>query len=206
MAMDDHNSDERMARTIFARNISFNATVEQLQAIPEFASALEIKLPTDRETGRTRGFGFIEFATPAECQAALAAAHVVIDEREIVFSQSKPKSEQTGGRGGGRGGFGGRGGGFQGGRGGGRGGYGGGYQGQQQGGYGGQPSYGQQQGGYGGQQPQQSYGQPQGGYGGQPQQGGFQGGRGGYNNFQQQPQQGGYQQQPPQGGQFGGQY
>jgi len=201
MAMDDHNSDERMARTIFARNISFNATVEQLQAIPDFASALEIKLPTDRETGRTRGFGFIEFATPEECQAALASAHVVIDEREIVFSQSKPKSEQIGGRGGYRGG---RGGGFQGGRGGGRGGYGGGYGGQQQGGYGGQPSYGQQQGGYGGQQQQQGYGQPQGGFGGQPQQGGFQGGRGGYNNFQQQPQQGGYQQQP-QGG-FGGQY
>jgi len=200
MAMDDHNSEERMARTIFARNISFNATLEQLQSVPEFASAVEVKLPTDRETGRCRGFGFIEFATPEECQTALASAHVVIDEREIIFSQSKPKSQQTGG---GRGGFRGGRGGYQGrgGYGGGRGGYGGGYGGhQQQGGYGGQQNYGQQ-GGFGG---QQGYGQPQGGYGGPPQ-GGFQGGRGGYNNYQQQPQQGGYQQQP-QGGQFGGQF
>merc|ERR1712178_151765 len=70
----DQNNEERMARTIFARNISFNATIEDLKNIPEFQSALDVKLPTDRETGRCRGFGFIEFATPEECQQALANA------------------------------------------------------------------------------------------------------------------------------------
>jgi len=162
--MDDQNSDERMARTIFARNISFNATAEDFRAIPEFAQALDIKLPTDRETGRSRGFGFIEFNTPDECARALSNARVEIHGREVVLAQSQPR-EAGQGRGRGRGGGGFRGG--RGGYGGGRGGYGGGgYGGQQgggnfnrfdQGGHGGQGGYGQQ-GGYGGQQ---------GGFGGQ---------------------------------------
>jgi|ERR1712179_531341 len=170
---DNQNSEERMARTIFARNISFNATAEDFRAIPEFAQALDIKLPTDRETGRSRGFGFIEFATPDECARALANARVEIHGREVVLAQSQPRQPGQGGRG--RGGN--RGGGFRGGnRGGygGRGGFGGGY-GQQQGGYNNnnfnrfdQGSHGGQQGGFGGHQG----GFQQGGYGGQPQ-GGF---------------------------------
>jgi len=157
MAMDDHNSEEKMARTIFARNISFNATAEDFRAIPEFAQALDIKLPTDRETGRSRGFGFIEFNTPDECARALANARVEIHGREVVLAQSQPRQPGQGrGRGGGRGGF----------RGG-RGGYGGGQGGYQQGGYGGHQGggYGGQQGGYGGQQG--GYGGQQGGFGGQ---------------------------------------
>merc|ERR1712051_913544 len=144
--MEDHNSEEKLARTIFARNISWNATVDDFRAIPEFAQALDIKLPTDRETGRPRGFGFIEFNTPEECQQALANARVEFDGREVILAQSQPRQP---GQGRGRGGF----------RGG-RGGYGGGgYQGGNQGGYGGhQGGYGGNQGGYGGNQ---------GGFGGQ---------------------------------------
>merc|ERR1739838_318581 len=114
-----------MARTIFARNISWNATVGDFRGIPEFAQAVDIKLPTDRETGRPRGFGFIEFATADECQRALSNAQVSFDGRDVILAQSQPRQ---GGQGGGfRGGFrgGNRGGGFRGGnRGGGfRGGY-----------------------------------------------------------------------------------
>jgi len=185
--MEDQNSEERMARTIFARNISFNATAEDFRQIAEFAQALDIKLPTDRETGRSRGFGFIEFNTPEECQRALANARVEIHGREVVLAQSQPREPGMGGRG--RGGGGGFRGGSRGGFGGGRG---GGYQGGQ-GGYG-----GQQQGGYGGQQQGGFQGQ-QGGYGGQPQQGGY----GGQQQHQQQQQ--GYGGPPQQQG-FGGQY
>merc|ERR1712045_172655 len=171
---DNQNSEERMARTIFARNISFNATAEDFRAIPEFAQALDIKLPTDRETGRSRGFGFIEFNTPEECARALANARVEIHGREVVLAQSQPRQP---GQGRGRGGS--RGGGFRGGnRGGygGRGGFGGGY--GNQGGYNNnnfnrfdQGGHGGHQGGYGG-QPQGGFGgqyggQPQGGFGGQ---------------------------------------
>lgn len=187
--MEDQNSEERMARTIFARNISFNATAEDFRQIAEFAQALDIKLPTDRETGRSRGFGFIEFNTPEECQRALANARVEIHGREVVLAQSQPREPGMGGGGRGRGGFRGGRGGFQQ-----RGGFGqqqGGYGGQQQGGYG-----GHQQGGYGGQQQGGFHGQ-QGGYGGQPQHGGYGG--------QQQQQQQGYGGPPQQQG-FGGQY
>jgi len=186
--MEDQNSEERMARTIFARNISFNATAEDFRQIAEFAQALDIKLPTDRETGRSRGFGFIEFNTPEECQRALANARVEIHGREVVLAQSQPREPGMGGRGRGGGGFrGGSRGGFGGGRGGGYQGGQGGYGGQQQGGYG-----GQQQGGFQGQQ---------GGYGGQPQQGGYGGQQ---HQHQQQQQQHGYGGPPQQG--FGGQY
>jgi len=189
--MEDQNSEERMARTIFARNISFNATAEDFRQIAEFAQALDIKLPTDRETGRSRGFGFIEFNTPEECQRALANARVEIHGREVVLAQSQPREPGMGGRGRGGGGGGGFRGGSRGGFGGGRG---GGYQGGQ-GGYG-----GQQQGGYGGQQQGGFQGQ-QGGYGGQPQQGGYGGQQ---HQHQQQQQQHGYGGPPQQG--FGGQY
>merc|ERR1712179_636436 len=129
---DNQNSEEKMARTIFARNISWNATADDFRAIPEFAQALDIKLPTDRETGRPRGFGFIEFNTPDECARALANARVEIDGREVILAQSQPRQPGQG-RGRGRGGFrGGRGGGYGGGYGGNQGGYGG-----NQGGYGG---------------------------------------------------------------------
>ena len=146
--------DDKTTRTIFCRNLSWNATQEDLFNIPEFKNASDIKIPTDRETGRPRGFCFIEFNTPEECQQALQQAqNVAVDGRELILAQSQPRSEQSGGRGGGGGG-----GGFRGGRGGGRGR--GGYGGQQQGGYGGQ----QQQGGYGGQQG--GYNQNGGGQGG----------------------------------------
>merc|ERR1712071_618262 len=98
--------------------ISFNATVEDFRQIAEFAQALDIKLPTDRETGRSRGFGFIEFNTPEECQRALASARVEIHGREVVLAQSQPREPGMGGGRGGRGGFRGGRGGFQGGRGG----------------------------------------------------------------------------------------
>jgi len=184
MAMDDQNSEERMSRTIFARNISFNATVEDFRQIQEFSQALDIKLPTDRETGRSRGFGFIEFNTPEECQRALANARVEIHGREVILAQSQPREPGMGGRGRGRGGFRGGRGGFQQ-----RGGYGG----NQGGGYGGnQGGYGGNQGGFGGNQG--GFGGQQGGYGGPPQHGGY-----------GQQQQGGYGG-PPQQQQFGGQY
>lgn len=185
---DSQNNAERMARTIFARNIAFSATADDFRNIPDFQNALDIKLPFDRETGRIRGFGFIEFGTPEECAKALentANNPVEIHGREVLLAQSQAREPGQGGRGrGGRGGF-------RGGRGRGRGGFGGGYN---QGGYGGnQGGYGGNQGGYGGNQG--GFGGNQGGYGGAPQ--------GGYGGNFGQPQ-GNFGGQP-QGG-FGGQY
>ena len=132
---------DRESRTIFCRNLSWGATQDMLFAIPQFQNAADIKIPTDRETGRPRGFCFIEFNSAEECQEALRTTQgLEVDGREVILAQSQPREAQSGGRGGHGGG---RGGGYQGGNGGGRGGYGGG-----RGGYGGGQSGGQ--GGYGG--------------------------------------------------------
>merc|ERR1712071_717326 len=122
--------DDKSALTIFCRNLSWNATQDMLFAVPQFQNAADIKIPTDRETGRPRGFCFIEFNTPEECQQALQEAqNISVDGRELILAQSQPRGSQGGGRGG-RGGYGGGrgggGGGYGGGRGGGGGGYGGG--------------------------------------------------------------------------------
>jgi len=96
------------------------------------------KLITDMETGRSRGFGFVEMSTEDEAKAAIDKMNKAkVGERELTVNEARPRPERAGGGGsrggsgggfgGGRGGFGGgNGGGGRGGNGGGRGGYGGG--------------------------------------------------------------------------------
>jgi RNA recognition motif-containing protein len=65
----------------------------------------------DRDTGRSKGFGFVEMASDAEAQAAIAALNgKEVDGRALTVNEARPKTEGGGGRGGGRG-FGGGGGG-----------------------------------------------------------------------------------------------
>merc|ERR1711935_595125 len=112
---------DRESRTIFCRNLSWGATQEMLFAVPAFQNAADIKIPTDRETGRPRGFCFIEFNSAEECQEALQNTQgLEVDGREVILAQSQPREAQSGGRGG-----------YGGGRGGGQGGNGGGYGGNQ---------------------------------------------------------------------------
>ncbi|CUA70457.1 Glycine-rich RNA-binding protein 2, mitochondrial [Rhizoctonia solani] len=135
-------------------NLSWNTNDETLRAFQEFGQVLDSIVMRDRETGRSRGFGFVTFSNEAEAQNAMSQ----MNEQELDGRRIKVNSANQ------RGGGGGGGGGYQGGGGGGYGqggGFGGGYQ---QGGYGGgyQQGYGQQ--GYGQGGFQQGYGQ--GGYGG----------------------------------------
>lgn len=106
---------------LYVGNISFNTTNQDLNDL--FATVGTVQssnIIEDRETGRSRGFGFVEMASQEDGQRAIAELNgKEIDGREIKVNEAKPKSD-----GGGRG-FGGGGGGR--GRGGDRGGYGGGY-------------------------------------------------------------------------------
>jgi len=126
----------------------------------EFGTITDIVRMKDKETGRKKGFGFVEFDDYDPVDKLVLTAPHQIKGFKIDVKKALPKGE-SGGRGGGRGGYGGQQGGYGGGGGyggqggGGYGGYGGqsggGYGGQQGGGYGGQQSYGQQGGGgYGG--------------------------------------------------------
>lgn len=139
------------------------------QKFEEFGQVEEAVVVKDRDTGRSRGFGFVRFAQDSEADAAMNGMNnIEFDGRTIRVDKASDRA--GGGGGGGRGSYGGGGGGYRGGYGGGGGqsygGRGGG------GGYGGGASWGQGGGGGGGYAPRGGYGQGGGqGYGGQEGQG-----------------------------------
>eukprot|EP00798_Chlamydomonas_sp_ICE-L_P010628 gene10628-12309_t len=126
-----------MSMKLYVGNLSWDTKKEDLfDLFGPFGEVEDAFIPTDRETGRPRGFGFVTFTDPNSAQEAVAK----INETEFQGRTLRVNEAQTMGTGGG--GRGGGGGGYGGGRGGG-----GGYGGQGGGGYGG----GGQGGGYGGQ-------------------------------------------------------
>ena len=122
-----------MATKLYVGNLSFRTTQEDLRDLFAQAGTVEsASIIEDRETGRSRGFGFVEMASPEEAQAAIEQFNgKEINGRNLTVNEARPRTEGGGGRGGGGGGRGGYGGGGGGGRGGGGGNRGGG------GGYGG---------------------------------------------------------------------
>ena len=116
---------------MYVGNLSFNTSESQVLALFQpFGAVASASLVMDRETGRPRGFGFVEMHNDAEANAAMTALNGKnVDGRDLTVNEAKPREAGGGGGGGGRGGFGGGGGGrggFGGGGGGGRGGSGGG--------------------------------------------------------------------------------
>jgi RNA recognition motif-containing protein len=116
-----------MGNRLFVGNLSFNTTEDGLRAAFANHAAESVKLMTDRETGRSRGFAFVDFADSASAKAAMEALNgTVLDGRPLRVDEATERTGGGGGGGGGRGGFGGGGGGGRGGFGGGGGGGGGG--------------------------------------------------------------------------------
>jgi RNA recognition motif-containing protein len=158
-----------MGNKLYVGNLAYSVRDESLQqAFSQFGAVTSAKVMMDRETGRSKGFGFVEMGSDAEAQAAINGMNgQALEGRPIVVNEARPREERPGGFGGGGGGRGGYGGGGGGrGFGGGGGGYGGGG-GNGGGGYGG--------GGGGGRSPYGGGGGGRGGYGG-----GGGGSRGGY--------------------------
>lgn len=120
-----------MGNRLYVGNLSYSINDSALQDLfTPHGSVRSAKVITDRDSGRSKGFGFVEMGTDQEAQAAIAAMNgKPIDGRNLTVNEARPKEEGRGGRGGfgGGGGGGGRGrGGYAGGGGGGGGGYGGG--------------------------------------------------------------------------------
>jgi RNA recognition motif-containing protein len=111
-----------MAKKLYVGNLPYSVSDSDLQQMFEpHGTVQSAQVIMDRDTGRSKGFGFVEMSNDQEAQAAIAALNGQDKEgRALVVNEARPKTE-----GGGRGGSGGRGG-FGGGGGGGRGGYGGG--------------------------------------------------------------------------------
>jgi RNA recognition motif-containing protein len=110
-----------MGRKLYVGNLAYSITDGDLERMFESHGTVQsAQVIMDRETGRSKGFGFVEMGSDAEAQAAITAMHgKEVDGRTLTVNEARPKTEGGGGRGG-RGGYGGGGGG------GGRGGYGGG--------------------------------------------------------------------------------
>ena len=114
-----------MSTKLYVGNLSFNTSNEDLQELFGQAGTVEsANIVEDRETGRSRGFGFIEMSSKEEAQAAIEQLNgKEVDGRSLTVNEAKPREERSGGGGGnrgggGRGGYGGGGGGNRGGGGG----------------------------------------------------------------------------------------
>ncbi len=136
-----------MGKKLFVGSLSWGTTDQSLEeAFARFGEVVEAKVIMDRESGRSRGFGFVTFTDEESAQSAISAMDgAQLDNRAIRVNEAQDR-KRDGGGGGYRGGGGGYGGGGRGGGGGGYGGGGGGYG----GGGGGRGGYGGGGGGRGG--------------------------------------------------------
>jgi RNA recognition motif-containing protein len=95
-------------KNLFVGNMSFQTTAEDLRALFEpFGQLARVHVATDRETGRARGFGFVEMPNDAEAAKAIAALDGKdVGGRNLKVNEARPKSESGGGPRGPRGGSG----------------------------------------------------------------------------------------------------
>ena len=111
-----------MGKKLYVGNLDYGVTDSALEQMFATHGTVEsARVIMDRDTGRSKGFGFVEMGSDQEAQAAIAALNgKEVDGRSLTVNEARPKEDGGGGRGGSGGGRGGYGGG------GGRGGYGGG--------------------------------------------------------------------------------
>src|SRR5215207_7486296 len=95
-----------MSKNIYVGNLSFQATADDLmQVFGEYGTVTRAQVATDRETGRSRGFGFVEMSDGAD-EAIAALNGSQFQGRTLTVNEARPREERprTGGYGGGGGG------------------------------------------------------------------------------------------------------
>ncbi len=104
-----------LVKNIFVGNISFGATEDTVRSMFEsYGTVDRVSVVTDRETGRAKGFGFVEMSNDSEGDQAIAALNGrELDGRAMNVNEARPKEDRGGGGGGGYRGGGGGGGGRQ---------------------------------------------------------------------------------------------
>jgi RNA recognition motif-containing protein len=95
-----------MSKNIYVGNLPFQTTADDLvEAFGQYGSVTRAQVVSDRETGRSRGFGFVEMANDAEAQRAIdALSGAQFQGRTLTVNEAKPREDRP--RGGGRGGYG----------------------------------------------------------------------------------------------------
>lgn len=84
---------------LYVGNLSFNTTQQQLETMfGEVGPVQSVSLVTDRETGRPRGFGFVEMGDDVGQAAITALNGKSVDGRDLTVSEARPRNESAGGR------------------------------------------------------------------------------------------------------------
>lgn len=97
-----------MSSKVYVGNLSYDTTESTLRGLfSEFGEVTAVNVITDRDTGRPKGFAFVEMTADQAAQAAISALNgKMVDDREIKVSEAKPRPERDDRRGGGGGGYG----------------------------------------------------------------------------------------------------
>ena len=98
--------DPIMGKKLYVGNLSYSVDDQSLnQNFSEFGTVSSAKVMMDRDSGRSKGFGFVEMSSDAEAQAAIGGMNGKnVDGRDMVVNEARPMEPRTGGFGGGGGG------------------------------------------------------------------------------------------------------
>jgi RNA recognition motif-containing protein len=101
-----------MGKKLYCGNLSYNVTSADLETLfSQYGAVRSADVITDRDTGQSKGFGFVEFERDEDAQSAIAGLNAQQhDGRALQVNEARPKEERRPGGGGGRGGYGGGGG------------------------------------------------------------------------------------------------
>ena len=107
--MSDFRQEEPNKKKLFVGNLPFSITQGELEEVfSQFGELASVNVITDRMSGRSKGFAFVEFTTEEAAQAAVdGMAGKQIGERDAIVNLARPRTNDGGSRGGSRGGFGG---------------------------------------------------------------------------------------------------
>ncbi len=94
-----------MGKKLYVGNLSYSVNDQSLnQSFSGFGTVSSAKVMTDRDSGRSKGFGFVEMSSDAEAQAAIGGMNgKSVDGRDMVVNEARPMEPRTGGFGGGGG-------------------------------------------------------------------------------------------------------
>ena len=90
-----------MAKKLYVGNLSYNTAQDAVRALFEQVGEVEeVSLITDRDTGRPKGFGFVEMATEEAAQEAIRRFNgFTLDNRALTVNEARPREERSGGGG-----------------------------------------------------------------------------------------------------------